>query len=84
MVCADMRGKLSGVFNMAGSFGRAIGPAGFAVIFSWSISPSAYDWVGSRVPVFHGRPRDGAGFCDGAEHDCRGNYDDTGITNEQR
>ena len=52
MVRADMRGKLSGMFNMASSFGRAIGPAGFAVIFAWSISPSAYDWVGHEFLFF--------------------------------
>ena len=52
MVRADMRGKMSGLYNMSGSFGRAIGPVGFATIFAWSISPSAYDWVGHQFLFF--------------------------------
>lgn len=36
-----LRGKLSGLFLMAQSIGRTIGPVLFATTFAWSISPEA-------------------------------------------
>ena len=35
-----MRGKLGGLFSMTESLGRFLGPAGYAVSYAWSISPS--------------------------------------------
>lgn len=52
MVPDKMRARLGGLFNMAESVGRFLGPAGYATIFAWSVSPSAYDWVGHRF-VFY-------------------------------
>lgn len=49
MVRSAWRGKLSGLYNMAGSLGRALGPVGVATLFAWSISPSSYDWVGHKL-----------------------------------
>lgn len=49
-----MRGKLSGLYGTAESFGRFTSAVGFAVLFAWSISPhsSVFGWVGHRF-VFH-------------------------------
>ena len=52
MVRTDMRGKMSGMFNMTESLGRFLGPAGFATVFAWSISPSSYDWIDHRFVFF--------------------------------
>lgn len=43
-----MRGKLSGLYGTAESFGRFTSAVGFAVMFAWSIAPhsSAFGWVG--------------------------------------
>ena len=35
------RGKLCGLIITAESFGRFLGPVGFATIYAWSVSPSA-------------------------------------------
>ncbi|CAN0066183.1 unnamed protein product [Scytosiphon promiscuus] len=47
IVPSSMRGKLSGLYNTAESFGRFTSAVGFAVMFAWSISPraSAYGLV---------------------------------------
>lgn len=49
LVPSETRGKLGGLFNMAESLGRFLGPAGCAIGYAWSISPSgsssAYGWV---------------------------------------
>lgn len=44
-----MRGKLGGLFNTAESLGRFIGPAGYAVVYAWSVSPSTLDAFGGWV-----------------------------------
>lgn len=54
IVPAEMCGKLSGLFTSSESFGRFIGPAGFAVVFAWSISTSAPDWVDYQFVFFGG------------------------------
>ncbi|CAN0090137.1 unnamed protein product [Ectocarpus sp. 4 AP-2014] len=52
LVPSRMRGKLGGLYNMAESLGRFLGPAGFAVSYAWSVSPSSsaagLDWVNFR------------------------------------
>lgn len=51
IVPSSMRGKLSGLYNTAESFGRFTSAVGFAVLFAWSISPrhsSPFCWVGHR------------------------------------
>ncbi|CAN0196933.1 unnamed protein product, partial [Hapterophycus canaliculatus] len=47
IVPSNMRGKLSGIYNTAESFGRFTSAVGSAVLFAWSISPhaSGYRWV---------------------------------------
>lgn len=52
VVPSKMRGKMSGLYNTAECLGRFTGSAGFAVMFAWSVSPSAYDWVDFRF-VFY-------------------------------
>lgn len=54
IVPSGMRGKLSGLYGTAESFGRFTSAVGFAVLFAWSISPhgSVFGWVGHRF-VFH-------------------------------
>ena len=52
MVESDMRGRLGGLYNTSESLGRFLGPAGSAIMFAWSISPSAYDWVGYHFAFF--------------------------------
>ncbi|CAN0329539.1 unnamed protein product [Pylaiella littoralis] len=49
LVPTYMRGKLGGLYNTAESLGRCMGPAGFAVTYAWSISPSARDAYGGWV-----------------------------------
>ena len=46
---ANMRGKLGGLFIMAESLGRFLGPAGYAVAYAWSVSPSAHQVFGGWV-----------------------------------
>ncbi|CAN0081848.1 unnamed protein product [Ectocarpus sp. 12 AP-2014] len=41
LVPSRMRGKLGGLYNMAESLGRFLGPAGFAISYAWSVSPSS-------------------------------------------
>lgn len=41
-----LRGKLSGLILMAESVGRTVGPAGWAIMFAWSVSAS-----GKNSPV---------------------------------
>ncbi|CAM9856631.1 unnamed protein product, partial [Ectocarpus sp. 12 AP-2014] len=52
LVPSRMRGKLGGLYNMAESLGRFLGPAGFAISYAWSVSPSSsaagLDWVNFR------------------------------------
>lgn len=45
IVPSSKRGKLSGLYGMAESFGRFTSATGFAVLFAWSISPSNFGWV---------------------------------------
>eukprot|EP00752_Nemacystus_decipiens_P007148 g6401.t1 len=54
IVPSSERGKLSGLYGTAESFGRFTSAVGFAILFAWSISPhsSVLDWVGHRF-VFH-------------------------------
>lgn len=44
-----MRGKLGGLFNTAESLGRFLGPAGYAITYAWSISPSTHEAYGGWV-----------------------------------
>ena len=52
IVRSDVRGKMGGLFNMTESFGRFLGPVGFATVFAWSISPFSYDWIDHRFVFF--------------------------------
>lgn len=45
IVSSNQRGKLAGLYNSVENLGCFIGPAAFAVVFAWSISPAAYSWV---------------------------------------
>ncbi|CAM9674916.1 unnamed protein product [Ectocarpus sp. 6 AP-2014] len=49
LVPSNMRGKLGGLFNTAESLGRFIGPAGYAIVYAWSVSPSTLDAFGGWV-----------------------------------
>lgn len=46
-----LRGKLSGLFLMSQSLGRTIGPMAWAVMYTWSISPSG----GGSIPLIDHR-----------------------------
>eukprot|EP00904_Undaria_pinnatifida_P006565 jgi/Undpi1/3038/HiC_scaffold_14.g06414.m1 len=48
VVPSRLRGRLAGLYNMAESLGRSLGPVGFATVFAWSISDSSYFWVDHR------------------------------------
>lgn len=48
VVPSRLRGRLAGLYNMAESLGRSLGPVGFATVFAWSISDSSYFWVDNR------------------------------------
>lgn len=50
VVSADRRGKMTGLVMTAESFGRFMGPAGFAVVYAWSISPAV-----ERIPFMNFR-----------------------------
>lgn len=51
-----MRGKFGGLYNTVESFGNCIGPAGFAILYAWSISPSGsaskFGWVDYHFVFF--------------------------------
>ncbi|CAN0329264.1 unnamed protein product, partial [Pylaiella littoralis] len=49
LVPNHMRGKLGGLFNTAESLGRFLGPAGYAITYAWSISPSTHEAYGGWV-----------------------------------
>ncbi|CAM9645936.1 unnamed protein product [Ectocarpus fasciculatus] len=49
LVPSNMRGKLSGLFSTAESLGRFIGPAGYAIVYAWCVSPSTLAAFGGWV-----------------------------------
>lgn len=49
IVPAERRGQLGGLFMTAESFGRCLGPTGFATIYAWSISSDAPARVNHRL-----------------------------------
>eukprot|EP00752_Nemacystus_decipiens_P004106 g3756.t1 len=49
LVSANMRGKLGGIFNMAESLGRFLGPAGYSITYAWSVSASTLQAYGGWV-----------------------------------
>lgn len=53
VVPSSVRGKLSGLYGTAESFGRFTGAVGFAILFAWSVSPHSsvrVGWPPFRVP----------------------------------
>lgn len=45
MVPSGMRGKFGGLYNTTENLGSPLDPAGFAILFAWSISTSSPSWV---------------------------------------
>ncbi|CAM9273702.1 unnamed protein product, partial [Ectocarpus sp. 6 AP-2014] len=52
IVPSSLRGKLSGLYGTAESFGRFTSAVGFAALFAWSISSDNLGWVDHRF-VFY-------------------------------
>ena len=49
MVPSGVRGNLGGLYNTTENVGSPLDPAGFAILFAWSISTSSLSWVAAFI-----------------------------------